>query len=322
VRLAFADGWFGKRGSRLYFYEYREWVPFANRNGLATAAKKPGDDAELLLRMRLELPKRRLLTTRRNMLKLGLSFFAPLAHTSGAAKKIPPIFVDQFNEGVLDASKWSIATYGSPDSKPGINVGSYVTEAIDLSTGLLRIAVNQEKEGGVVYSTGGAIISKDRFGYGDYEFEMRMSSDSPTPEGAGGARSGAISSAFIYNNRSESEIDLEFLGDIDSMWVTSWRNTDLSSSPTGAMKSSARLPNRDLAKQFHRYTLSWEEGIVRVYIDGYLAIELTEHVPSVPAKIVLQHRGTHSPKWGGFARPGTTRYAYFKTVKFTPWEGK
>ena len=37
-------------------------------------------------------------------------------------------FSDNFSAGKLDTSKWKVATYRSPDSKPGLNSGTYVAE--------------------------------------------------------------------------------------------------------------------------------------------------------------------------------------------------
>src|SRR5208282_495448 len=121
-------------------------------------------------------------------------------------------FKDEFKSGKLDTTKWIIATYKSPDSAPGVNRGTYVSSAIDFTQGMLRITVQQHATVSGVESLGGAIISRERFGFGTYDFEMRMSSLSPSPQGDGATSTGAVSSGFIYYNKSESEIDLEFVG--------------------------------------------------------------------------------------------------------------
>ncbi len=50
-------------------------------------------------------------------------------------------FSDDFSAGQLDTSKWEVATYKSPDSKPGLNSGVYVPENLDFSRGMLCIKV-------------------------------------------------------------------------------------------------------------------------------------------------------------------------------------
>jgi beta-glucanase (GH16 family) len=226
-------------------------------------------------------------------------------------------FSDDFKSRTLNTAQWSTATYPSPDSKPGINNGVYAASAIDFEQGILRITVHQSKGNGV-NSTGGALISKDLFGFGTYEFEMRMSSTSPTPQGKGEAVTGAVSSGFIYYNKSESEIDLEFLGNENAMWVSTWRNPNPTVSPTSLDKTSKKIPNGDLSAGFHQYKLVWTPEFVDVSIDGTQVSHQTEHVPHAAAHIILQHRGTNSDKWGGVATIGVDRYFFVRSVKFTP----
>jgi beta-glucanase (GH16 family) len=231
-------------------------------------------------------------------------------------------FQDDFKGGRLDTTKWIVATYKSPDSAAGVNRGRYVSDAIDFTQGMLRIKVQQHTTAGEVESLGGAILSKELFGYGTYDFEMRMSSESPTAEGAGEARTGAVSSAFIYYNKSESEIDLEFLGNENAMWVSSWRNPAPDVEPTAQARTSDKVGDAGLAKRFRHYSLVWTPAAVDVYVDGTRVAHQTEHVPQNPAHIILQHRGTNSDKWGGVAAVGVERYFYVRSVKFTPLEGR
>jgi len=115
---------------------------------------------------------------------------------------------------------------------------------------MLRITVQQHATESGVESLGGAILSRELFGYGTYDFEMRMSTLSPTPEGDGTSSTGAVSSAFIYYNKSETEIDLEFLGNENAMWVTSWRNTNPALDPTTELKTSNKVVEHNLANRF------------------------------------------------------------------------
>jgi hypothetical protein len=227
-------------------------------------------------------------------------------------------FKDQFKSGKLDTTKWIVATHKSPDSAPGVNSGSYVSSAIDFTQGMLRITVQQHATASGIESLGGAIISRELFGFGTYDFEMRMSSLSPTPQGDGTASTGAVSSGFIYYNKSESEIDLEFLGNENALWVSSWFNLDPNFDPTPLQKTSDKLDEPALATRFRHYSLVWSPKTVDVYIDGTRVAHQTEHVPQNPAHIILQHRGTNSDKWGGVAAVGVERYFFVRSVKFTP----
>jgi beta-glucanase (GH16 family) len=191
-------------------------------------------------------------------------------------------FSDNFSAGKLDTNKWKVATYKSPDSKPGLNSGIYIPENLDFSQGMLCIKVTQQKGGpDQILSYGGAIISKDRFGFGTYEFVIRMSWTSATPDGSGTTKTGAISSGFVYYNNSESEIDLEFLGDQNAMWITSWQNPNPKNAPSGDVKQSNKISNHFLAAEFRKYTLVWTPTSVKVYIDGTLVASQNEHVPQI-----------------------------------------
>ncbi len=228
-------------------------------------------------------------------------------------------FSDHFSAGKLDTSRWEVATYKSPDSKPGLNSGVYIPENLDFSRGMLCIKVTQQKGGSDnILSYGGAIVSKKRFGFGTYEFVMRMSSTSATPDGLGTATSGAISSGFVFYNNSESEIDLEFLGNENAIWITNWQNANPKNAPSGDSKQTNKISNHSLATEFHEYTLVWASTSVKAYIDGRLVASHNEHIPQSPAHIILQHRGTNSNEWGGTAAVGVTRYMYVKSVNFIP----
>jgi beta-glucanase (GH16 family) len=247
-----------------------------------------------------------------------LTFLSLLGFAAPASSQTPT-FSDDFSSGKLDLSKWTVATYKSPDSNPGINAGVYAPETITFVPGAMRIEVTQKKgSGGVVESTGGCIYSKEYFGFGTYVFVMRMSTTSPTPDGAGETLTGAVSSGFLYNTNSESEIDLEFLGNDNAIHVTNWHNPTPANPPTGDIRQTEKLKNKFLGTQFRTYTLVWTPDKIQVFIDGTLVVSHKNHVPQKPARIVLQHRGTNSNGWGGTASVGVSRFAYFKSVSFTP----
>src|SRR4051812_15522408 len=100
-----------------------------------------------------------------------------LAGCAQGTKEIVTGAGENLATGKLDISKWTIATYASSDSRPGVNQGVYVRENVDFSPGGARIVVNQRRlNEHEVQSLGGAIVSKERFGFGTYTFVLRMSS--------------------------------------------------------------------------------------------------------------------------------------------------
>jgi endo-1,3-1,4-beta-glycanase ExoK len=223
-----------------------------------------------------------------------------------------------FNNGL--GTSWRIASWQSPDSKAGSNLGTYVPENVDFVDGMLRLRVEQTQRPDGVVSKGAAVWTKEKFGYGTYEFVMRMASESPTPDGPGKAHSGTVSSAFLYFQNSETEMDIEFLGNKNSLWATNWHNLNLHTPPgyTQEVRTTDEVRNASLASQFHNYRLVWQPGSVKWYIDGVLVASHSTNVPIAPAYIILQIRGTNGDQWGGKATLNVVRYAYVKSVKFYP----
>lgn len=233
-----------------------------------------------------------------------------------------PTFIDTFAAGKLDTTKWIASNWGAPGNVTGVNQGTFDPTHLDFTQGMLRITVTQTQLAGAaqgkgVVSVGGEIQSKQTFGYGTYDIVMRMSSTSPTANGAGSIVSGSDSGFFTFLNNSETEIDIEYLGaNPSNIWLTNWINTTPANPPTQHQYSEPAAAG--LADGFHDYKMVWAPGKVDWYIDGKLMAEHTQDVPSKPAYIMLNFWGTNSTSWGGLATVGTTRYFYVKSVSFTP----
>ena len=215
---------------------------------------------------------------------------------------------------------WRIASWKAPDSKIGLNQGAYVPENVDFVDGMLRLKVEQTQGPNGVISKGAAVWTREKFGYGTYEFVMRMASESSTPYGSGKVDSGTVSSAFLYFQNSETEMDVEFLGDKNCLWATNWHNLNFQAPPsyTQEVRTTDQVQNSSLADQFHQYKLVWQSESVKWYIDGVLVADHHTNVPVAAAYIILQIRGTNSDEWGGKATVNVVRYAYVKSVKFYP----
>lgn len=222
-------------------------------------------------------------------------------------------FTDDFSSGKLDSSEWIVSSGRAPQN------GHFDPANVSLSQGLLELRVTQSLGPDGAASSGGELQSRRVFGYGTYEFTMRMGSTSPTPDGPGRPVSGSVSAGFNFVNNSQTEIDIEFTGnDPGNVHQTTWINADPAKNPTVRESNAYSMPG--LAEGFHTYGFAWYPGHVEWYIDGKLIAVHKKNVPTVPAHIILNHWGTNSDGWGGKATAGT-RYMYVKRVKFTPWEG-
>jgi beta-glucanase (GH16 family) len=227
-----------------------------------------------------------------------------------------PTFQDNFNEGVLNTSKWVVSNYESNNYAGGGSNVTFSAGNIDLSSGSLRMELTQPTSGS---SFGAEITSVLSFGYGTYQFSMRAGSTSPTSEGTGTTESGQISSTFIIHNpgptyASITEIDAPEIEGLtarnDDIEWTVWKN----STATDPTPEYNVLSNPEDA--FHVYKFVWSATSVKFYIDGVLKSTCTSGIPTVAAVIDINFYGTNDTQWGGLATVGVTRYMYVNSVKF------
>ena len=220
-------------------------------------------------------------------------------------------FSDSFSGGVLDRSKWLASDEPAPGRISGVNQGSFIPSNVDLSKGMLCLKLQQQQGSSGVISIGGQIQSVETFGYGTYEWTMRASSTSATPNGPGSVVSGQISSGFIFVNNSQTEIDFEIEGQhSDTLWMTNWLTT------SQKQYSSVFVAAPD--QSFHRYRFVWAPGKIDFYTDDVLVSTHTSNIPSAPAYIMVNHWGTNSSGWGGPATVGIERYLYISNFVYTP----
>lgn len=220
-----------------------------------------------------------------------------------------PTFTDDFSTGALDTSKWIPSNWGAPGTIAGVNSGSFNSASLDFSTGMLRIAVTQTRQpDSSIVSIGGELQSRQAFGYGTYEWIIRQSTTSPTPNGTGSVVSGQISSGFTFINNSQTEIDFELEGQFPTrMELTNWSTT------ANQQSNSVTISN---PTAFHAYKFVWAPGRIDFYIDNILVSTHTQNIPTAPAYQMINHWGTNSTSFGGLATPGTTRYMYVSKVSF------
>ena len=227
-----------------------------------------------------------------------------------------PTFEDNFNEGVLDTSKWVVSNYGSNNYAGGGSNVTFSPNNIDLSGGSLRMELTQPTAG---TSNGAEITTKLSFGYGTYKFSMRAGSTSPISSGTGTTESGQISSTFIIYNppptyASITEIDAPEIEGLsarnDDIEWTVWKNSN-ATDPTPEFNV---VSNPEDA--FHVYTFVWSATSIKFYVDGVLKATCTSGIPTVAAVIDINFYGTNDTKWGGLATVGVTRYMYVNGVRF------
>ena len=231
--------------------------------------------------------------------------FTYTASTGGGGLGAPAgaTFYDDFSKGSLDTSKWIPSNWGAPGG------GSFVPSYLDFSTGMLRIKLTQTSSG----SVGGELQSKNALGFGTYEWIMRASSTSSTPNGSGYTVSGQISSGFIYVNNSQTEIDSpEIEGqNPGTLWWTSWTSVNTK------QYTSTQAPFAP-EQGFHSYKCVWTKTSIKFYVDGALVSTHTGVVPQTPAYAMINHWGTNSTGWGGLATPNITRYMFVRSFSFVP----
>jgi endo-1,3-1,4-beta-glycanase ExoK len=230
---------------------------------------------------------------------------------------------EQFS-GPLSGKKWTISDWFAPGYRPNQHQGYYEPENVLVQGGCLVMrlwqepgAVDSNPDG--VISHGAHIATKQKFGYGTYEWRMRMSSTATSPTGAGDPVSGSVSAGFSYVNNSETEIDFEFGGhSSDTLSMGNWHNTNPATGPFDDQATFTAASLADISDAFHTYKFVWEPGRISFYVDNALQAVHTSNVPSAPSYFMINHWGTDNPFWGGVATFGVDRYFYVDWVRFTP----
>ncbi len=231
---------------------------------------------------------------------------------------------DDFNTSSLDTQRWVVANGQAPGYIPNIHIGYYDPTHVSLSGGYLIMLLTQEtgtvgtNPGGVI-SKGALIYTRKTYGYGTYQWRMRMSSTGTSPTGSGLPESGSVSAGFNYVNNSQTEIDFEFPGDLtDTLYMVNWLNPSPSSDPTSADETYSTVYGLNVSGVFHTYKFVWQPGKIDYYIDGVFQTEHTTNVPTAPAHFMINHWGTDSANWGGTATLGVSRYFYVDWVSYAP----
>lgn len=231
----------------------------------------------------------------------------------------PAAWEDHFTS--LDASRWIVFDGYAPGYIPNNHIGVFEPDNTSVQDGFLVLRLSQERSpvdanpSGVL-SRGGGIYSRETYGFGTYEWRMRMSSTATTPEGQGGRVPGSVSAGFVYVNNSQTEIDFESAA-ADSLVMANWRNNS-ADGPYPGDATTTVLPLVGISRDLHTYKFVWERGRVSFYVDNVLQIVHTTNVPHSPANLLISHWGSNNPHFGGPATVEVERFFYIDWLKFTP----
>jgi beta-glucanase (GH16 family) len=178
------------------------------------------------------------------------------------------------------------------------NVGTFDPKNVTVGSELV-LALTQTKNGSQILSSGSEVISEQTFTYGTFEFTSRVSE----------ALSGSDAGGFLYATNSETEIDMEQVGNkADAVDCTNWHGL--------SNFQDTQVFGFDQTNT-HDFKIVWQPSFVDWYVDGQLVVHHTQGVPSAPAYFLFNIWGTNSSSWGGTATIGPTRYIYVSSFKYT-----
>lgn len=244
---------------------------------------------------------------------------------TSASTSTPTGWIEQFSDSIagIESRGWGIEQTGSPDSLfgvPGTGLASksYDSANVAITNGILSLRLDISQ---TLNSSGALVYTKQKYGFGTYEWCMRMSSTATAPTGSGVPVSGSISAGFSYVNNSQTEIDFEQARVKDSagalnwwLYMANWANRRLWHS---AVLANSLPPNPTYA-EFKAYKFVWTKNYIDFYVNGSLLATHTTYVPTASAYVLMNHWGTNNPDgFGGPVEPGT-RYFYVDWVRYTP----
>ena len=265
--------------------------------------------------------------------------------SGGGSTTTSAAWEDQFNRttianptrGKQTHPRWAISNRQAPGYKSGNHLGMFDPTHASIQDGRLVLMLTQEtgtvdSNANGVLSYGAEIYTQDTYGYGTYQWRVRMSSTATTALGNGVPKSGGVSAAFNYVNNSETEIDFEFSGHVlagasppnqptlndETLYMVNWNNVTPADGPYDSEHFETSAVVSGVTSGFHTYKFIWKPGEIYFYIDDVLKAYHTNNVPSAPARFFMNHWGTNSA-WGGAASlDGVPRYFYIDWVKYTP----
>ena len=139
-----------------------------------------------------------------------------------------------------------------------------------------------------IYSKGGELKSKERFGYGTFEWLAKM------PK----TISGSVASLGVIFNDGETEINFETCGDRpEEVCCSHFVTSKFGKTASG---QSDWVPFGDLSDNYHKFQIVWSKRQLDFYVDDVPIYSTVEDVPSTKANIFMAHYGSNDT-WGGLA---------------------
>lgn len=208
-------------------------------------------------------------------------------------------FKDGMPEGFESSDGW---TNGSM-----FNV-TWRADNVTFNNGKMQLIIDNDASpsGGIPYS-GGEFRSKDFYGYGLYEVNMKAIKND-----------GVVSSFFTYTGPSDNnpwdEIDVEILGK-DTSKVQFNYFTD----SKGNHEYLYEL-GFDASEDFHTYAFEWQPDKITWYVDGTEVHSVTESIPVTKGKIMMNAWcGTGVDGWlNAFDNTNLPVSAEYMWMRFTP----
>ena len=120
---------------------------------------------------------------------------------------------------------------------------------------------------------------------------------------------------FNYRAGSETEIDIEVEGEPQRAMLfqfTTWKGENLPN------EHHTYWPAIRPSDTFHTLSFKWYPDKCEFYVDDVLQAIHLKVVPSLPAKPMINHWGTHNSNWGGLATLDVERSIIVRSFSFTP----
>lgn len=228
---------------------------------------------------------------------------------------------DDFDGTAVDTTFWTISNWEVGPGNHALHQGYFQPDRVTVQDGFLTLKLTQEyaRRGrrNKVISRGGELTSKALYGFGTYEWRMRMGSTSSTPLGSCSAvpsecnPSGGVSAGFNYvNNGVQGITEIDFELESQFPELLEMANSD----PVDGV-AFATIPG--MSYTFKTYKFVWLPDRIEYYVDDQLLYTASGTSLSDPAYFLMSHWGTNSTSFGGPATVGIDRYLHIDWVRFT-----
>ncbi|GAA6063759.1 hypothetical protein JCM10212_002711 [Sporobolomyces blumeae] len=172
---------------------------------------------------------------------------------------------------------------------------------VKIEDGLLKLKVNG--------FTGGAVVSSEIESISNFKYGT-MTAKATAVEG--------VCQGIFFYHSTQQEIDIELLS---SYYTKGYKQivlpgaqyTNQPAYEKAPKSAKARIMPFDPTTGFH----NWTPDATRFYLDGVLQWRLTQNVPQVGSKIILNNWSNGDPNWSA-GPPKKDAYLLVKSLSYTP----